>query len=212
VIFEDRAEAGERLASALSGYAGTEAVILAIPRGGVIVGELVALALGVPLDVVVPRKIGAPDNPELGLGAIAPGVRVLDPRMLEMLGVSEEYLEREIATQEQEIERRLSAYREGRSPVDVRGKVAIVVDDGVATGGTAVAALRWARAQGVAKVVLAVPVAPGAAIPRLRQEADDVVVIAAPEPFFAVGEWYRQFEQTSDAEVVAALARARRSS
>jgi putative phosphoribosyl transferase len=212
VIFEDRAEAGERLASALSGYAGTEAVILAIPRGGVIVGELVALALGVPLDVVVPRKIGAPDNPELGLGAIAPGVRVLDPRMLEMLGVSEEYLEREIATQEQEIERRLSAYREGRSPVDVRGKVAIVVDDGVATGGTAVAALRWARAQGAAKVVLAVPVAPGAAIPRLRQEADDVVVIAAPEPFFAVGEWYRQFEQTSDAEVVAALARARRSS
>lgn len=212
MIFEDRAEAGERLASALSGYAGTEAVILAIPRGGVIVGELVALALGVPLDVVVPRKIGAPDNPELGLGAIAPGVRVLDPRMLEMLGVSEEYLEREIATQEQEIERRLSAYREGRSPVDVRGKVAIVVDDGVATGGTAVAALRWARAQGAAKVVLAVPVAPGAAIPRLRQEADDVVVIAAPEPFFAVGEWYRQFEQTSDAEVVAALARARRSS
>ncbi len=212
MIFEDRAEAGERLASALSGYAGTEAVILAIPRGGVIVGELVALALGVPLDLVVPRKIGAPDNPELGLGAIAPGVRVLDPRMLEMLGVSEEYLEREIATQEQEIERRLGAYREGRSPVDVRGKVAIVVDDGVATGGTAVAALRWARAQGAAKVVLAVPVAPGAAIPRLRQEADDVVVIAAPEPFFAVGEWYRQFEQTSDAEVVAALARARRSS
>jgi putative phosphoribosyl transferase len=207
VIFADRAEAGERLASALSTYAGTKAVILAIPRGGVIVGEVVARELGVPLDVVVPRKIGAPDNPELGLGAIAPGVRVLDPRMLEMLGVSEEYLEREIAAEEQEIERRLRAYREGRPPVDVRGKTAIVVDDGVATGGTAVAALRWARAQGAAKIVLAVPVAPGAAISRLRHEADDVVVIAAPEPFFAVGEWYRHFDQTSDAEVVAALAR-----
>jgi putative phosphoribosyl transferase len=212
VIFADRVEAGERLASTLSGYAEAEAVILAIPRGGVIVGEVVARELGVPLDVVVPRKIGAPDNPELGLGAIAPGVRVLDPRMLEMLGVSNEYLEREIAAQEREIERRLSAYREGRPPVDVRGKVTIVIDDGVATGGTAVAALRWARAQGAAKVVLAVPVAPGAAIPRLRREADDVVVLAAPEPFFAVGEWYREFEQTSDAEVVAALARARQSS
>jgi putative phosphoribosyl transferase len=211
MIFADRAEAGERLASALSEYAGSDAVILAIPRGGVIVGEVVSRELGVPLDVVVPRKIGAPDNPELGLGAIAPGVRVLDPRMLQMLGVSDEYLEREIEAQEQEIERRLHAYREGRSPVDVRRRVAIVIDDGVATGGTAVAALRWARAQGAARVVLAVPVAPGAAIPRLRQEADDVVVIAAPEPFFAVGEWYRQFDQTSDAEVVAALARAQAS-
>ncbi|MEW6059355.1 MAG: phosphoribosyltransferase family protein [Actinomycetota bacterium] len=212
MIFEDRVEAGERLASALSAYAGTKAVILAIPRGGVIVGEVVARELGVPLDVVVPRKIGAPGNPELGLGAIAPGVRVLDPRMVEMLGVSEEYLEREIAAEELEIERRLHAYRQDRAPVDVRGKVTIVIDDGVATGGTAVAALRWAKAQGAAKVVLAVPVAPGAAIPRLRQEADDVVVLAAPEPFFAVGEWYRQFEQTSDAEVVAALGRARASS
>jgi predicted phosphoribosyltransferase len=121
--------------------------------------------------------------------------------------VDARYLEDEIAAQELEIERRLRAYRKGRSPVDVAGRAALVIDDGVATGGTAVAALRWARAQGASRVVLAVPVAPGAAIPRLRREADEVVVLAAPEPFFAVGEWYRSFEQTSDEEVVAALAR-----
>lgn len=208
MIFEDRVEAGERLAKALVDYSGADAVILAIPRGGVIVGEVVARQLGVPLDVVVPRKIGAPGNPELGLGAIAPGVRVIDPRMVEMLGVSESYLERQIAAEEEEIERRLGAYRGGRPPTDVAGKVAVVVDDGVATGGTAFAALRWAKAQGASTVVLAVPVAPGASIGRLEQEADRVVVLSAPEPFFAVGEWYRRFDQTTDEEVVAALARA----
>ena len=208
MIFEDRVDAGEKLAKALVDYSGADAVILAIPRGGVIVGEVVARQLGVPLDVVVPRKIGAPGNPELGLGAIAPGVRVIDPRMVEMLGVSESYLERQIAAEEEEIERRLGAYRGGRPPADVAGKVAIVVDDGVATGGTAFAALRWAKAQGASTVVLAVPVAPGASIGRLEQEADRVVVLSAPEPFFAVGEWYRRFDQTTDEEVVAALARA----
>lgn len=207
-MFADRVDAGERLALALADFAGPDAVVLAIPRGGVIVGEVVARALHAPLDVVIPRKIGAPMNPELGLGAIAPGVRVLDRRMLEALRVSDEYLEREIEDQESEIERRQRAYREGRSPVDVRGKVAIVVDDGVATGGTAAAALRWARAQDAGRVVLAVPVAPGASLARLSQEADEVVVLAAPDPFYAVGEWYRRFDQTSDEEVVAALARA----
>lgn len=208
MIFEDRVDAGEKLAKALVDYSGADAVILAIPRGGVIVGEVVARQLGVSLDVVVPRKIGAPGNPELGLGAIAPGVRVIDPRMVEMLGVSESYLERQIAAEEEEIERRLGAYRGGRPPADVAGKVAIVVDDGVATGGTAFAALRWAKAQGASTVVLAVPVAPGASIGRLEQEAGRVVVLSAPEPFFAVGEWYRRFDQTTDEEVVAALARA----
>jgi len=201
-------DAGERLAKALLDYTGRDVVVLAIPRGGVIVGEVVARHLGAPLDVVVPRKIGAPGNPELGLGAIAPGVRVLDDRLIQMLGVSPQYLEQEIVAQEGEIERRMAAYRAGRPPVNVAGKVAVVVDDGVATGGTAVAAVRWAKAQGASTVVLAVPVAPGAALGRLRKEADDVVVLAAPEPFFAVGEWYRRFDQVSDEEVVAALARA----
>lgn len=208
-MFADRVDAGERLAETLAGYEGQDVVVLAIPRGGVIVGEIVARRLGAPLDVVVPRKVGAPHNPELGLGAIAPGVRVLDRRMIAMLLVSDEYLEREIEVQEREIERRQRAYRGGRPPVDARDKVAIVVDDGVATGGTAVAALRWARGQGASTVVLAVPVAPGASLRRLAKEADDVIVLAAPEPFRAVGEWYMRFEQTSDDEVMEALGRAR---
>jgi putative phosphoribosyl transferase len=207
VIFADRVDAGARLAEALERFAGDDVVVLAIPRGGVVVGEVAARALGAPLDVVVPRKIGAPMNPELGIGAIAPGIRVLDPRMIQMLGVTSEYLEREIETQEREIERRERAYRGPRPPVDVRGKVAIVVDDGVATGGTAIAALRWARGAGAERVVLAVPVAPGRSLGRLRDEADEVVVLSAPDPFSAVGEWYRSFRQTSDREVVEALAR-----
>lgn len=208
MIFEDRIDAGERLAEALKEYAGPDTVVLGIPRGGVIVAEVVARSLGVPLDVVVPRKVGAPGNPELGLGAVAPGVRVLDPWLIGRLGVTEEYLEREIAAEEAETVRRLRAYRGDRPPLDLSGKTAIVVDDGVATGGTAVAAIRWARAQGAGTVVLAVPVAPPQTMERLRHEADRVVALATPEPFFAVGEWYRRFDQTSDEEVIAALGRA----
>ncbi len=208
MIFEDRIDAGERLAEVLKEHAGPDTVVLGIPRGGVLVAEVVARTLGVPLDVVVPRKVGAPGNPELGLGAVAPGVRVLDPWLIERLGVTEEYLEREIAAEEAETVRRLRVYRGDRPPLDLTGKTAIVIDDGVATGGTAVAAVRWARAQGASRVVLAVPVAPPQTMGRLRHEADEVIALATPEPFFAVGEWYRRFDQTSDEEVVEALRRA----
>jgi putative phosphoribosyl transferase len=207
VIFADRIDAGERLAKGLAHLAGSDCVVLAIPRGGVIVGEVIARELGAPLDVVVPRKIGAPGNPELAIGAVAPGIRVLDPRMVGALGVTDRYLEREIAEQEAEIERRQRAYRGGRPPQPVEGCVAIVVDDGVATGSTAVAALRWARARGAERVVLAVPVAPPQSLERLRAEADEVVVLETPQPFLAVGEWYRDFDQTTDEQVVSALAR-----
>jgi len=207
VIFADRIDAGERLAKGLAHLAGSECVVLAIPRGGVIVGEVIARELGAPLDVVVPRKIGAPGNPELAIGAVAPGIRVLDPRMVGALGVTDRYLEREIAEQEAEIERRQRAYRGGRPPQPVEGRVAIVVDDGVATGSTAVAALRWARARAAERVVLAVPVAPPQSLERLRAEADEVVVLETPQPFLAVGEWYRDFDQTTDEQVVSALAR-----
>jgi putative phosphoribosyl transferase len=207
VIFADRLDAGERLAKGLAHLAGSDCVVLAIPRGGVIVGEVIARELGAPLDVVVPRKIGAPGNPELAIGAVAPGIRVLDPRMVGALGVTDRYLEREIAEQEAEIERRQHAYRGGRPPQPVEGRVAIVVDDGVATGSTAVAALRWARARGAGRVVLGVPVAPPQSLERLRAEADEVVVLETPQPFLAVGEWYRDFDQTTDEQVVAALAR-----
>ncbi|MGZ8603829.1 MAG: phosphoribosyltransferase [Actinomycetota bacterium] len=206
-LFADRAEAGRELASALADHASADVAVLAIPRGGVIVGEVVARALGAPLDVVVPRKIGAPGNPELGIGAIAPGVRVLDEHMVRALQVPPSYLESEIAAQEREIERRERVYRGGRPPLDVSGRLVIVVDDGIATGGTAAAALRWARSR-AAGVVLAVPVAPGPSLARLRAEADRIVVLSTPEPFFAVGEWYRRFDQTTDDEVIAALTRA----
>jgi putative phosphoribosyl transferase len=194
-----------RLAEALAELRGSDAVLLGIPRGGVLVAAEIARHLALPLDVVVPRKIGAPHNPELGIGAIAPGVRVLDASMIARLGVGSEYLEREIAAQEREIERRSAVYRGGRPALDVGGRSVVVVDDGVATGGTAVASLRWARAQGARQVVLAVPVAPGGALRRLAREADRVVVLETPEPFSAVGEWYRRFGQASDEDVVRAL-------
>jgi putative phosphoribosyl transferase len=209
VIFDDRADAGARLAEALREFEGSGAVVLGIPRGGVLVAAEVARSLMLPLDVVVPRKIGAPRNPELGIGAIAPGVQVLDRRMIERLGVEDAYVSREIAAQEREIERRSAIYRAGRPPVDVTGGAALVVDDGIATGGTAAAALRWARAQDAREVVLAVPVAPPAAIRRLAADADRVVVLETPEPFVAVGEWYRRFGQASDEDVVRALGAAR---
>jgi putative phosphoribosyl transferase len=209
MIFVDRQEAGRQLAEALADLKHEDVVVLGIPRGGVVVAAEVARAHGWPLDAVIPRKIRAPGNPELGLGAIAPGVRVLDHRMLEMLGVSESYLEREIAEEEQEIERRSDAYRRGRPAFDVKGKVAMVVDDGIATGGTATAAVRWAKAQGASQVILAVPVAPAEGVRNLSAEADEVVCLETPEPFYAVGQWYQEFPQTSDEEVVQLLEEAR---
>ena len=208
MIFADRAEAGSELAESLSRFEGDDVVVLAIPRGGVVVAEPVARRLSAPLDVVVPRKVGAPGNPELGLGAVAPGVRVLDERLVRELGVTPEYLDREIAAQEEEIARRLEVFRRGRPPVDIAARTAIVVDDGVATGGTAVAACRWARAQGAGRVVLAVPVAPRQAVSTLQEEVDELVVLATPDPFFAVGQWYRDFEQVGDEEVAHVLDRA----
>lgn len=204
-MFQDRAEAGRRLAEALAHLGREDAVVLAIPRGGVQVGAEVARMWGWPLDIVIPRKVRAPGNQELGLGAVAPGVRVLDERMVRALRVSPEYLEKEIAVEEEEIRRRSEAYRAGRPPVDLQGKVAVVVDDGVATGGTATAAVRWARAQGAARVILAVPVAPAEALANLAKEADEVVCLATPEPFYAVGQWYASFPQIPDQEVVRML-------
>jgi putative phosphoribosyl transferase len=205
-VFADRRDAGEQLAASLAHLAGEDVVVLGIPRGGVEVAAIVARALGAPLDVVIPRKVGAPGNPELGLGAVAGDVEVLDERLIGLLGVSDEYLRREIEMQREEIARRSSAYRGDLPEVPLKGKIAVVVDDGVATGGTAAAAVRWARARGARRVILAVPVAPAEAVWRLSKEADDVRVLAQPEPFYAVGQWYRDFPQVEDRRVIELLA------
>lgn len=204
-LFADREEAGRKLAEDLASLEGEELVVLGVPRGGVEVAAVIATALHAPLDVVIPRKLGAPRNPELGIGAVAEDVEVLDGRLIAILGVDESYLRREIAAQQDEIRRRAEAYRGDREAVDMRGKVAVVVDDGVATGGTAVAALRRARAGGASRVILAVPVAPREAVSRLRREADDLRVLATPEPFYAVGQWYASFPQVSDRRVIELL-------
>ena len=206
-VFADRSAAGKQLAQALDHLGEADVVVLGVPRGGVEVAAEVAAQHGWDLDIVIPRKVGAPHNPELGLGAIAPGVRVLDERMLRTLGVSKEYLEGEIAAQEAEIRRRSRAYRLGRPQADLAGKTAVIVDDGIATGGTAIAAVRWAKAQGASRVVLAIPVAPRDAVERLSGEADEVVCLASPEPFYAVGQWYGDFPQTRDEQVIRLLER-----
>jgi putative phosphoribosyl transferase len=203
--FRDRIEAGEALAAALGPLVPPDTVVLAIPRGGLDVAVVIAEHLDLPLDIVVPRKLGAPGNPELGLGAVAEGVRVLDDRLIRSLGVSVDYLEEEIEKQTAEIRRRTEAYREGRPPVAVEGGTALIVDDGVATGGTAIAAIRWARRVGAREVVFAAPVAPREAVRRLEEEADRVVVLSTPSHFFAVGQWYVDFPQVSDDRVVALL-------
>jgi putative phosphoribosyl transferase len=204
-VFRDRTDAGERLAQSVADRVLGPAAVLAIPRGGVIVAAPVAVALAAPLDVVIPRKLGAPANPELAVGAVAPGVRVLDEAIVRRLGVSRDYLEAEIERAEDEIRRRTAVYRDGRPAVDLTGRTAVVVDDGVATGATAVASLRWARSQGPAAVVFAAPVGPVDAAARLADECDELVLLETPRSFYAVGEWYERFDQVTDDEVRATL-------
>jgi len=205
-VFRDREDAGRALAAALHGRVDrTHALVLAIPRGGVIVATPVARALDAPLDVVIPHKLGAPRNPELAIGAVAPGVRVLDEDLTHALRVPGAYIEDEVATQEAEIERRTTLYRGHRPAPVFAGVTAVVVDDGVATGATSLAALRWARAQGSARVVFAAPVGPVPALRLLADECDDVVILETPRAFRAVGEWYDRFDQVTDEQVLAAL-------
>ncbi len=208
-IFRDRREAGAALGAALRPLAADRPVVLALPRGGVPVGYEIALALQAPLDVLLVRKVGAPGNPELGIGAIAEGgVRVLDRGTIRALMISVEELERSLERAAAELAGQLDRYRRGRPSIELGGRTVIVVDDGLATGGTAHAAVRAARQRGAARVVLAVPVGSQQAVELLRGEADDVVCLEAPADFRAVGAWYRTFGQTSDAEVGELLERA----
>ena len=208
--FVDRDQAGHALGEWLGRMALVDPVVLALPRGGVPVGYQVAAVLGAPLDVIVVRKLGAPFQRELAMGAIGEGsVRVLDDDVLLACGLTDEEVDATEARERRELERRVRQYREGAPRIDLSGRTAVVVDDGMATGSTARAACSVARAQGAGYVVMAVPVASGHAVAQLEEVSDAVVVLEQPERFYAVGQWYHRFDQTSDADVVALLAQAR---
>jgi predicted phosphoribosyltransferase len=200
-MFRDRVDAGRRLAEALAEADLIPEVVLGIPRGGLVVAWEVALASGAALDVVIPRKLGAPDNPELAIGAVAPGVVVIDEALVRRLRVADDYLAREVAAQKEEIARRLISYRRDRPSLDLKGRAVVVVDDGVATGSTAVAALRYVRAQGASPIFFAAPVGPRGAVSMLSHECDRCLILETPAVFGAVGEWYERFAQVQDEEV-----------
>jgi putative phosphoribosyl transferase len=210
VPFYDRDQAGRQLGERLAELPLVGPVVLALPRGGVPVGFQVAIALGAPLDVIVVRKLGAPFQRELAMGAIGEGsVRVLDDEVIRACAISEEDIGAVEAREREELDRRARRYRGGAPRIPLGGRTAVVVDDGMATGSTARAACSVARAQGASIVVMAVPVASGHAIAQLSGVSDAVVVLEQPEPFFAVGQWYLRFDQTSDSAVVSLLDRAR---
>lgn len=209
--YADRQDAGRVLAGALAGRADGGTLVLGLPRGGVVVAAEVAVALDAELDVLVVRKLGVPSQPELAMGAVGEdGARVLDEDVLRRAAVGAAALADVEARERAAVAERAARYRATVPRVPLEGRAAIVVDDGLATGSTARAACRVARAHGAARVVVAVPVAPVDAAAALRGDADAVVAVATPEPFVAVGRWYVAFEQVPDEEVLRLLAEFRR--
>lgn len=209
MLFEDRKDAGQKLADELGKYRGKNTLVLALPRGGVPVGYEISRALGAPLDVLVVRKLGAPGNPEFGIGAIAPeGVRVLDADTIKRLGISGEELEKIESEEREELGRRVKEYRGTEKFPDLEGKTVILVDDGLATGVTARAAIKYILGKRAEKLVVAMPVCAldsVEAIHSIVREGDEVVCISTPFDFSALGLWYRNFEQVSDKQVVGLL-------
>ncbi len=207
--FRDRQDAGERLALELRTLGLGPATVMAIPRGGVIVAGAVVRVLGWPLDLVFPRKLRTPRNPELAFGAVTEdGTVYVDTGLARALHIDDRYLREEITMQIAEIDRRRTAYRGERPAPDHRGRTAIVVDDGLATGATAIASVRMLRHALAREVILATPVGPLDAIRKLEREADRVICLVCPPEFIAVGEFYEDFSQTTDDEVIACLERA----
>jgi putative phosphoribosyl transferase len=208
--YADRRDAGRCLGAKLAHLKNLRPVVLALPRGGVAIGFEVALALDAPLDIVLVRKIGVPWQPELALGAVTDGDApdsFIDRNLATRLEIPENYVAAETERQLQEIDRRRKSYCAGRPPIEVSGRTVIVVDDGIATGATMRVALRAVRRRGPARLVLAVPVAPEDTLEAFREEADEIVCLETPAPFDAIGFYYRDFHQMSDAEVTDLLAR-----
>lgn len=215
IIFQDRIDAGKRLAKKLSWLKQDQLkeerdrrqqsiVILAIPRGGVIIGDVIASELNAKLDIIVSRKIGAPDNPELAIGAVMPdGSYFLNQRLVNMLNVPQEYIQIQAHEQIKEIDRRLMAYRGSKEyDNEFERKAVVLVDDGIATGATMTASAKWIKnKQQCKRIVIAVPVAPAEILDDLNRVADEVIVLYTPEPFIAIGRFYEDFAQVSDNEV-----------
>lgn len=200
--FKDRAEAGKRLAVALREFKGKDVVILGIPRGGVVVAREVSESLGAPLDVVVTRKIEAPGEPEYALGAVTQeGDVIMDRQAAESLGASKEYLDAQVRQKKEEVRQRMERFRGDAPYPDLKGKIVIIVDDGIATGSSVGAAVMSVRKRGPKEVVVAVPVAPADAVEALRGDGNQVVCLETPAEFLAIGEFYSRFDQVEDAEV-----------
>jgi predicted phosphoribosyltransferase len=210
MLFQNRFEAGRLLASKLRHLANrSDLVVLALPRGGVPVGFEVARELNAPLDVFVVRKLGVPGQKEFAMGAIASGgIRILNEDVVQTLGIPEEVIDTVAAEEERELERREREYRDGRPPVDVRGRTVVLVDDGLATGSSMRVAVLALRKKSPARIIVAVPVAAPATCAEFQSEVDEVICTVTPEPFLAVGQWYTDFSQTSDEEVRDLLRRA----
>jgi predicted phosphoribosyltransferase len=207
MIFRDRIDAAERLAKALGAYRGRNPLVLAIPRGAVHMGRMLADALGGELDVVLVRKLRAPDSPEFAVGAIDESGWAFVAEYAASVGADADYLAREKRTQMDTLRRRRAQYTPARAPIDPAGRIAIVVDDGLATGATMIAALHATRARNPARLVCAVPVAAPDSLDKVSAYADEVVCLETPPNFHAVGQFYREFAQVEDEEVIALLAR-----
>jgi putative phosphoribosyl transferase len=208
MVFDDRADAGRRLATRLDHLRGEPVVVLGLPRGGVPVAYEVARALHAPLDVIMVRKLGVPFQPELGMGAIGEdGVRIVNDEVVRATGVRPEMLAQVESAERQELERRAARYRRDQPRQSLEGRTAVIVDDGIATGSTARAACQVARSHGASKVVLAVPVAPHGWESRFGADADGLVSVSTPRTFFAIGQFYSDFSQVPDDAVVECLAR-----
>ena len=211
--FSDRVEAGKRLASAMRDFDGKNGIVLAIPRGGVVVGYEIAKALSLPLDVIIPRKIGAPDNPELAIGAMTEdGTIILDDNLITYIGVPRDYIKAESERQKHEIERRLKLYRQNEPYPSLKGLDVVIVDDGIATGSTMKAALASVKNRGASTVTVAVPVGPPSTIKELKKQAARVVCLYTPEYFQAIGQFYTDFNQTTDEEVIQLLKQSKQKS
>jgi putative phosphoribosyl transferase len=212
MIFRDRTEAGQILAQKLRKYSGRrDVVVLALPRGGVPVGFEIAKILDLPLDIFVVRKLGVPGQEELAMGAIASGgVRVLNDDIIRMLKIPKEAINAVAAKEQRELERREKLYRQGHPPIDVRGKLVILVDDGLATGATMRVAAMALQQEQVKGVIVAVPVSASSTCEEFRSVVDEIICAFTPEPFYGVGSWYRDFSPTSDAEVIHLLEKARK--